>query len=111
MLLHHVRCPLPGVCVGARPLLNPIRKTHPTTKYRHQVNSSDKQRYQSKEQQSVTVARLSARLKHPPEHIIASEPQMPLLGHHHVLCIMIHPNRNCNQSALRFVLIEIATVK
>jgi hypothetical protein len=43
-LLHHVRCPLPTVCVEAPPLLNPIHKTHPTTKYGHQVNSSVKQR-------------------------------------------------------------------
>jgi hypothetical protein len=35
--LHHVHCPLPGVCVGAPPLSNPIHKTPPTIKCRHQV--------------------------------------------------------------------------
>jgi hypothetical protein len=37
-------CPLPGACVGAPPLKNPIHKTPPSIKYGHQVNCSDKQR-------------------------------------------------------------------
>jgi hypothetical protein len=116
-----VRCPLPGVCVGAHPLLNPIHKTHPTTKYAHLVNSSVKQRkksgfYQSKEQQSVIIARLSARPKHPHEPIIASEPQwfhgdtaifcptyLAIIALRKTVhlnkqpeCITICPNRHCN---------------
>jgi hypothetical protein len=41
--------------------------------------------YQSKEKQSVGVARVSARSKHPHEPIVALEPQWPLLSHRHVL--------------------------
>jgi hypothetical protein len=112
-------CPLPGACVGAPPLSNPIHKTPPTIKYRHQVNCSDKQRkklgpYQSQEKQSVVIARVSARPKLPHEPIVALEPQWPLLAHCHVLsnlvvialrktlhlnkqleCITICPSTNC----------------
>jgi hypothetical protein len=88
--LHHVLCPLPGACVGAPLHSNPIRKTPPTIKYGHQVNCSDKQRkesgpYQSKEEQSVTIARVSAHPNHCHKPIVNLGPQHQLLAHRHVL--------------------------
>jgi hypothetical protein len=49
--------------------------------------------YQSKEQQSVVIARRSACPKHPHEPLIALEPQLPFLGHLHVLSHLPYPHR------------------
>jgi hypothetical protein len=82
--------PLPRACVGAPLLLNPIRKTPPTVKYGHQVNCSDKRRkesgpYQSKEEQSIGITRISASPNHCYKPIVVLVPQHPILAHRHVL--------------------------
>jgi hypothetical protein len=120
--VHHrrVRCPLPAVCVGAPPLLNPIRKTHPTTKSRHKVNSSVKERkivflpirgaVKRRHCQTQRTPEASPRTAHSFRTAMAIPRTPPCLVPPSLLlswcgrpctwtkseCITICPNRNCN---------------